>query len=44
MSNPREWHTATLLPNGSVLIAGGNPGDDTATSTGYLALSEIYRP
>jgi uncharacterized delta-60 repeat protein len=31
----REYHTATLLPNGKVLVAGGNP---------YSSTSELYDP
>jgi hypothetical protein len=32
------WHTATLLPNGTVLIAGG------ATDSGTTNATEIYDP
>jgi N-acetylneuraminic acid mutarotase len=35
----REEHTATLLPNGDVLVAGGTNGRDTA-----LDSAEIYHP
>jgi hypothetical protein len=35
MAEARTFHTATLLPNGNVLVAGG--GDDNSTA-------EIYDP
>lgn len=38
MSTPREGHTATLLPNGRVLVVGGHDG------TASLGSSEIYDP
>ena len=43
MAVGREYHTATLLPNGTVLIAGGwvhGAGDDTAV----VASAELYDP
>ncbi len=38
MAEAREEHTATLLPDGRVLIVGGNSKTDTLTS------AEIYDP
>src|SRR5205823_3264895 len=38
MTTARCMHTATLLPNGQVLVAGGFDGSD------YLASSELYDP
>ncbi len=37
MVAPRGGHTATLLPNGQVLVAGGQAGD-------YLTSAELYTP
>ena len=39
MSTPRSSHTATLLPNGRVLVAGGYIGTST-----YLPGAELYDP
>ena len=39
MTTPRQWHTATLLPDGKVLIVGGyTPGEAP------LGSAEIYDP
>ena len=39
MNTSRIDHTATLLANGEVLVAGG-----TNNSTGYLSSAELYNP
>jgi len=39
MTTARSLHSATLLPNGQVLLAGG-----TASSNGALASAELYDP
>ena len=38
MGSAREVHTSTLLPNGLVLVAGGQ------TSSGHLSSAELYDP
>jgi hypothetical protein len=38
MNHARQFHTATLLPNGQVLVAGGFDG------TTQLATAELYSP
>lgn len=43
MSAPRRWHTSTLLPNGTVLVAGGIQGNGTDTFT-ILSSAEIFDP
>jgi Galactose oxidase, central domain/Kelch motif len=39
LNNARFWHTSTLLPNGKVLVAGGNSTDNVA-----FASAELYDP
>jgi N-acetylneuraminic acid mutarotase len=39
MSTVRQFHTATLLPNGKVLVAGGSDSNNTAISS-----AELYDP
>jgi hypothetical protein len=40
MNHARVRHTATLLPNGQVLVAGGEFGINTSV----LASAELYTP
>jgi hypothetical protein len=42
MAVPRERHTATLLGNGMVLIAGGV--NETGMDSLYLKSAELYAP
>src|ERR1700755_1427568 len=39
LPSPREKHTATLLPNGQVLVGGGRSENDSASVT-----AELYDP
>lgn len=41
MTSPRSLHTATLLSDGRVLMAGGGAGGDSAS---YLSTAELYYP
>ncbi len=40
----RDYHTATLLPNGKVLVAGGNDLAAFVSPRDYLASAELYDP
>ncbi|MDR7038614.1 hypothetical protein J2X36_003384 [Methylobacterium sp. BE186] len=42
MAFPRHWGTATVLPNGEVLMTGGSAGDNDGRGPAYVA--EIWNP
>ena len=44
MTMTRSFHTATLLPNGKVLVAGGESYDLTSGNVDDLASAELYDP
>jgi len=43
MTIARQYHTATLLPNGQVLVTGGQVLNSNSTSTDF-ANAELYTP
>src|SRR5436190_23042712 len=43
LNNARAFHTATLLPNGIVLLAGGHNGP-TFTPSDILSSAQLYDP
>jgi hypothetical protein len=44
MTAPRDWHTATLLNSGNVLLAGGEAWGGIANYSGTTASAELYHP
>ena len=44
MIHPRTGHTASLLPNGHILIAGGSRNDNVVSVTDLIENVEIYSP
>jgi hypothetical protein len=44
MWTARSGHTSTVLPNGKVLIAGGENGPQIPAASHYLASAELYDP
>lgn len=44
MASPRVFHTATLLPNGRVLVAGGDLSGTSFLGSDVLSSAEMYDP
>jgi hypothetical protein len=44
MDEGRASHTATLLPDGTVLVAGGNAYDPSRGSSIVTSSAELYEP
>jgi large repetitive protein len=44
LTTTRQWHTATLLTNGRVLITGGNTGGYVSPPLSFRASAELYDP
>jgi Thrombospondin type 3 repeat/Kelch motif/Galactose oxidase, central domain len=46
LNNARQWHNAVLLPNGKVLISGGNnnASGHWDVQTSFLSSAELYDP
>jgi Galactose oxidase, central domain len=44
MTTARYFHTATLLPDGKILLAGGNSSVADGAFSGPLATAELYDP
>ena len=44
LNNARFFHTATTLPNGQILVAGGTDVSDVTQSGGPIASAELYDP
>lgn len=44
LNEARAYHTATVMGDGRVLIAGGHNNDDSQADKGFLQSTEIYDP